>query len=145
MKRNLILSIIVLIQSHLYAETRIEAESATSTHNVKIIKNGSKGKSIGHINKGSWAKLSLPAEIEGKRTVTVRISAKLDHSTSIEIRKGDENGQVLAEIPVKSTGNWNAYTDVSAKVDFPSGTDELTLFFKGKGGALCNVDYIAIE
>jgi len=105
--------------------SKVQAEDADNTYNLQ--KNE---RNVGGINNGSYImfkNISL-AEI---RSVTYRY-ASFDKDATIEVHADSKNGPLLSSLPIKATGKWSTYSEVTAPITDPGGNHDVYFVFVKK-------------
>ncbi|RGA02796.1 hypothetical protein DI270_022540 [Microbispora triticiradicis] len=100
------------------------------------------GRTAGYINNGDWAAYSQ-VNTQGAKTFSARVSSGGSGGT-IQIRSGSQNGTVLGQVAVSSTGSWDTFTTVSTTLT-GSASGPLYLVFTGSGtGYLYDLDTVTV-
>jgi len=123
-----------------YNFPRIEAENYSNLigEEIKSIRIPD-GYGIGYINAGDYA---IYNNVNfGFNPSLFRIRLATASSTNIEIRVGNQNGTLIGNLSVPSTGSWDTFEEISCSISNAiTGTNNLYLVFKGP----VNIDWFAI-
>jgi hypothetical protein len=128
---------------------RIAATSFNKTKGVQTEFSGSDIGNIGYIENGD----SVTYEsIQFKKPVTAfEISASsATKGGIIELRLGDESGELISTVAIENTGNWKTFKPVTVKLTanqtkLLKGEQTVSLVFKGGSGYLLNVDWFTFK
>lgn len=123
---------------------RVEAEQFSSKNGTAILTNESVsgGKFIGSISSGQYLVFN-DVLLTGIRKLVFSVASPTTGG-KVELRMGDREGPILAEVNFKPTGGWDTYESHSVQVNPPNQlTDIYCVFINPKGGgAFMNIDYI---
>ena len=125
---------------------------ATVTHGIRVQSIGGMTglKTAGEENLGYWTdkrgtiSWTLHSKNEERVAVTIRLSAEAASTGSkIELACGEQ----MMPIDVRSTGDWERFTDVPAgTLSLPAGVSTITLSAKSvKGIAPCNIASVKLS
>ena len=115
------------------ATSRIEAEeyNAVSTSTMEIIGTGDGGNGIGYIESGDSLTFKNVDFGSGANTFTARVASDADTPTNIEIRLNSATGTRVGTLTVASTGDWDAYEEMSTSISNVTGVNDIVLVFSG--------------
>lgn len=122
----------------------VYAFGATQTSNTKTEACKEGGENVGFIKNGSLLAFS---GVDLSKAAT-KFEARVATSTQggkIEIRKGGSGGELLGTCVVPRTGGWQNWTTVTADVQLPEGSHDVTLLFRGGGGFLFNIHWFRFQ
>ncbi|RGA05595.1 glycosyl hydrolase [Microbispora triticiradicis] len=122
----------------------VEGEAYTAQSGLQQANHStaSGGRTAGYINNGDWAAYSQ-VNTQGAKTFSARVSSGGSGGT-IQIRSGSQNGTVLGQVAVSSTGSWDTFTTVSTALT-GSASGPLYLVLTGNGtGYLYDLDTITV-
>ena len=124
--------------SSFYAFSQIEAENYTSlsADNIKKIDVNPSGYGLGYINSGDFVVYNN-VNFGSNGTSAFKAKVATQRNTTIEIRSGNPNGNLLGTLSVSSTGNYDTYQEFSCNVGNITGTHNLYLVF----GNAVNIDW----
>jgi type 1 glutamine amidotransferase len=122
----------------------VEGEAYTSGSGVQSADHGgaSGGHTLGYIDNGDWAGYAS-VSTSGATSFSARIASAGPGGT-VGIRAGSQNGPVLGTLQVPSTGSWDTFTTVSAKLT-AAGSGPLFLTFGGGAGSLFDIDTFSLS
>ena len=89
------------------------------------------GECIGFIEHGEWARYEGVEFGAGAESIELRVAAASDGGL-IEVRLDNPQGELLGTCDVKSTGDWQQWITVRAKLKPVSGTKSVCLVFKSR-------------
>jgi hypothetical protein len=121
-----------------------EAYAAQSGARTESTSDTGGGKNVGWLANGDWLEYRK-VTIAGA-TLTARIAGQNPAGGSIEARLGSRDGTLLATFPVASTGGWQKWKTVSAKVaKVPSGPQTLVLVMRSTSRSdFVNVNWLNV-
>ena len=99
------------------------------------------GDVVGQWKKDDWISFNS-INIAGLKTLTVSYSKGDSYNTVLEVRKGSATGELIAEVPITSTGNWGTFKNTTVNINPTSSTGNLYFVLKGWG---CNADYFVFK
>ena len=100
---------------------------------------------INIVKNNSWVQyrnVKFAKDAGGKAYVTMRASNSGSSASTVEIRKGGRDGDLLGTITIPSTGHIQTYTNVIAQVDSSDEVGELSFVFPNSG---INVKWFAFS
>ncbi|WP_240662466.1 ThuA domain-containing protein [Streptomyces sp. WAC 06738] len=118
-----------------------QAEFFNGQSGVRVVSQGGaeSGARIGDISNNDWISFK-PVNFKGINQVSLRYSSP-SGGGNVELRAGSPEGDLIATVPIQSTGGWDNYTSTAAvDVTAPSGTTELYLVFKTPGNNSYDID-----
>jgi len=104
---------------------------------------GDIGHNLSYLDNGDWTSYEgvVFENNSSAQTFTTSV-ASTKNGGWIEIRLGNQNGTLIGQVDVPNTGRWQNWTTVSCKLNRAvSGTQKITLVYKGSGGPLFNVNW----
>jgi cytochrome c len=127
---------------------RKQAEFFSTNNGVQVEPTGDTaggGQNIGFIDNGDWISFK-PMNLQNITSVTYR-AASAGAGGIIEVHVGSATGPLISTANIPVTGNWQGYTNVTASISNPGGTNELFFVFKNSptpagAGALFNLNWI---
>ena len=122
------------------AFTKIEAESFSSQSGLQTEDCNEGGQSVGFVENNDYAVYSNIDFGEGAKSFQARVSSATNGG-NIEIRLDSIDGTLVGTCPVKGTGDWQTWADVTCNVSGASGKHDLYLKFTGDSGYLFNFNW----
>ena len=87
------------------------------------------GKNVGWLANGDWMRYNgLDLGPAGGLTTSVRVAAASNDGGTVELRVDSPTGQLIASIPIKATGGWQAWVTKSDTQSSPGGKHDVFLF-----------------
>lgn len=123
------------------AFSKIEAESFDSQSGVQTETCSEGGLNVGFIENGDYAVYNNVDFGSGAKSFQARTSSQTSGG-NIEIRLDGINGTLIGTCPVKATGGWQTWEDVTCNVSGVSGKHDLYLKFTGGSGYLFNLNWL---
>jgi hypothetical protein len=93
-----------------------EAYAAQSGARLENTADADGGKDVGWLADGDWLRYDDVDLGAGSLTISARVASDNRAGGSIELHTGSRTGALLATVPVKSTGGWQKWITVGAKV-----------------------------
>jgi cytochrome c len=126
---------------------QVEGEHFTSRQGTQTLGSGSAagGQFIGSISPGNYLVFDR-VNLLGIGTITARVASPSTGGV-VELRQGGVDGPLVAEIPFKSTGEWERWNEISAPVKDPGGIGDLYCIFVNpkSTGPFMNLDWLRFE
>ena len=89
------------------------------------------GKNVGWLANGDWMRYNgLDLGSAGGLTTSVRVAAASNDGGTVELRVDSPTGQLIASIPIKATGGWQAWVTKSDTQPSPGGKRDVFLLIK---------------
>ncbi len=120
--------------------SQIEAESFSSQSGVQTENCSEGGQDVGYIENGDYVVYNNFNFNSGVKSFKARVASDASGG-NIEIRLDSPTGTLVGTCPVKNTGGWQKWADVSCNVSGASGTHNLYLKFTGGSGYLFNINW----
>ncbi|HYG37305.1 MAG TPA: carbohydrate-binding protein [Cytophagales bacterium] len=110
---------------------KIESESYTAMNGVQeeSTTDDGAGENVGWIDAGDWMDYVVNVQTSGSYTVNYRVASE-SGGGSIQLRSGTTT---LATTGVAATGNWQAWTTLSANVSLNAGNQTLRIYASAGG------------
>lgn len=107
----------------------VEAEHFTSKNGTQALgsKSASSGQFIGSVSNGHWLVFDR-VNLRGIDTVQARIASP-ETGGSIELRRNDPSGTLIAELKFAATGGWEQWQTIEATITDPGGLHDLCVVF----------------
>jgi Carbohydrate binding module (family 6)/Secretion system C-terminal sorting domain len=120
----------------------IQAESYATMFGVQTEQtiDAGGGLDVGWIDQGDWMNYNVTVAATGTYTVGFRVATTLNGGT---LQLKDASGNVLANVNVPNTGNWEGWQTVTATVTLPAGNQTLQLVNNGFPG--WNINWMDFE
>jgi len=103
---------------------------------------------VANISDGDWVRFGDVA-LEANSSVEFRVArANGRPDGSIRIREGHSEGPIIGEVEVPTTGNWQVYETITAKLENDAGIYNLYLEFVEDGstnGAFVNLNWFSVN
>ncbi len=109
---------------------RIPAARFSAQHGVQSAPSSEGGECLGWINAGDWVRYENVDFGAGTSEVELRVASAAAGGV-IELRRDSPEGELLGAATVRHTGDWQAWTSVTAPIKSVSGTKTLCLVFRG--------------
>jgi hypothetical protein len=105
------------------------------------------GENAAYIADGDWLhfdKLNFPREVPAQAMLVRYASGARTATGTVEVRIDDENGQILASMPVSSTGGWQQWTTTRLSLSRSiGGQHDVHVIFRSEGERdFVNVNWI---
>jgi hypothetical protein len=150
-----ILSICLLLPIILlaFANTAAKAENKNGIEKIqainfdakKIAKAEEARGAVGFIKNGAFIQFNTIDFGEGKNSIIVD-AATPTKGGDIEVRLGDDKGELISTIAITKTGKWDNWTEFKAPLSKRvQGNQKVTLVFKGNKGFLFNIKSFALK
>jgi len=101
------------------------------------------GQNLGNINNGNYADFNA-ININGTTTFSARV-ASAGAGGNIEVHVDSPTGTLIGTCTVPITGGWQTWTTQTCSLSGASGAHNIYLVFKGKGGALFNLEWFIVQ
>jgi hypothetical protein len=128
------------------APAQLQAEAFATQHGAQTesTSDSGGGKDVGWLSGGDW--LQYQGVTFAGADLTARVASQNTDGGSIELHLGTANGALLATFPVKSTGNWQKWTTVTATAkSVPSGAQTVFAVMKSASRAdFVNINYFTL-
>ncbi|NJM14578.1 MAG: carbohydrate-binding protein [Bacteroidales bacterium] len=98
------------------------------------------GLNVGWINAGDWMDYEVNVTSAGTYTVEYRVASP-NNTGQVQLLSG---GTVLATTNIPNTGNWQAWTTVSATVNLVAGTQTLRVYASGSGWNINWLSFVSV-
>ena len=125
----------------------VEAEHFSSRQGTQTLpsESASNRQFIGDISSGRHIVYDR-VNLTGIQTVTTRIAAP-EARGSVELRRDDPHGFLIAELPFEPTGGWETWQEIRATITDPGGLHNLCVVFVNPqgGGPFMNLDWLLFE
>jgi len=110
--------------------TRVPAARSTARNGTQVADCSEGGQCVGFIRNGDWVRYEGVEFIAGRGEVTLRVAAAPGTGGVAELRLDRADGELLGACEVPSTGGWQAWQSLTAKVVPTEGKKNLCLVFK---------------
>ena len=124
----------------------VRAESFAEQHGVQLERtmDVGGGNNVGWLANGDWMRYNgLDLGPAGGLTTSVRIAAAVNDGGTVELRVDSLTGQVIATIPIRATGGWQAWVTKSDTQSSPGGKHDVFLLIKsGHPWDFVNVNWL---
>lgn len=127
------------------AKRRIEAENYFDAHGLTKHESPDGGFEIRDVRDGSWLRFPNVDPLPANATISVRAASGLAEGGTIEVRNGGVDGHLLGTCQISGTNGWDAYVDVSAKLENQPGKTDLYLVFRGTAGELLRLNWVKFD
>ena len=97
------------------------------------------GRMVTHIESGDWIKIAGVDFDSGVKTFEARISAQ--NYGAIEIRLGNENGQLIGKCDIETTGGLKIWQTKLCNVKETNGVHDVYFKFIGQGANMFNFNW----
>lgn len=113
---------------------QIEGENYSSQNgiNLESCRDYNGGKDVCFIGNGDYTFYSS-VNTNFVNGIDIRVACPSTTGSYIEVREGSTTGTLLGTVNVPVTGNWQAYTTVTAPISGATGTKDIYLVYKGGG------------
>ena len=108
---------------------KIEAENYSAMSGIQTETCSEGGSNVGWIDTGDWMDYNINVPSAGSYTVSYRVAAT-SATGSIQLRNGSTT---LATTAVPNTGDWQAWTTITATVNLSAGNQTLRLYAAAGG------------
>lgn len=123
--------------------SKIEAEDYCESSDINT-ENASEGTlNVGWINNDDWTSYT-GIDLTGMKSVKVRVAGN-DMDNTIEVRLDAIDGDVIAEIPISSTGGFQNWKTDSVNIIQTTGLHDIYLVYKGGNGYLFNINWFGFS
>ncbi|KAG7095060.1 hypothetical protein E1B28_005850 [Marasmius oreades] len=119
---------------------RQEAETIAFSSGLKTEVCSEGGIDVSFIDNGDYIKVKGVAFGNGAKTFTARV-ASATSGGKIELRLGNQEGNLIGTCTVPGTGGWQTWTTVTCSVSGATGTQDLFFRFTGGSGELFNFNW----
>jgi hypothetical protein len=115
------------------ATSTIDAESYNilGSSTMRKIDLGNGQYSMGHISSGDYLIYKKLDFAQGATAFKIYVSFAYQTTGYIQIRLNNENGPIIGELAVGSTGNWNIYREQACNITKVTGVNDICLVFSG--------------
>jgi arabinoxylan arabinofuranohydrolase len=124
---------------------RVEGETFQAQSGVETEPCRAGGMNLTDLNNGDWVRIvGVDFGTKGAKKFNAHV-ASAGKGGSIELRLGALDGKLIGTCKVETTGDQQAWKEVSAEVSGATGVQDLYLKFTGGEGALFNLDFWKFE
>lgn len=121
----------IVLNTEDFSNDRIEAEDYSHQWGTQTESTGDVdgNENVGYISNGDWARYGAVA-LAGDAIVSFRVARPSGRPDGfIQIREGSADGDILGEVAVPQTGNWQVYQTIETTLDVDAGIYNLYLSF----------------
>ena len=122
------------------AFSQLEGEAYDDQSGTQNGSSNEGGECLGYIENGDYAVYKNVNFGEGAQSFQARVSSATSGG-NIEIRLDSIDGTLVGTCPVKGTGDWQTWADVTCNVSGVTGKHDLYLKFTGDSGYLFNINW----
>ncbi len=122
------------------AFSQLEGEAYDDQSGTQNGSSNEGGECLGYIENGDYAVYKSVNFGEGAQSFQARVSSA-SNGGNIEIRLDSIDGTLVGTCPVKGTGDWQTWADVTCNVSGVTGKHDLYLKFTGDSGYLFNINW----
>ena len=122
------------------AFSQLEGEAYDDQSGTQNGSSNEGGECLGYIENGDYAVYKSVNFGEGAQSFQARVSSATNGG-NIEIRLDSIDGTLVGTCPVKGTGDWQTWADVTCNVSGVTGKHDLYLKFTGDSGYLFNINW----
>ncbi|WP_017444847.1 carbohydrate-binding protein [Gayadomonas joobiniege] len=120
----------------------VHATSFTDTNKAKIEK---QQKSVGYIKDGTYLTFEQVQLGEEKNSIEIAAATPTQGGT-VEVRLGDSQGEIIANLKINKTGKWYNWQTFSGRLNKPiKGQQKITLVFTSGKNWLFNIQSITFK
>ena len=126
-------------------QPRIEAENYFDANGVTTQASPDGGFEVCGIRDGSWLRFPNVMDLPADATIALRAVSGAADGATIEVRNGGADGALLGTCRIPPANGWDAYADVSIKLENQPGKTDLYLVFRGTSGELLRLNWLRFE